>query len=190
MKRRVLSLLILFVSIAPLCASTPADDDLALFAVASTNMRGDSVIIGDSILVTLTLYSNYDFLSAKSQKGRTPQIKSAATHRYRAGRRLSQSMASYKGRRYYAVEVEQFFVVPSKLGTITFPALEYVAELTKRRSSPFFDPFAPFDPFSDFRRRSTPSLKRECKSEELKIRVVKRPPKTIDDLRRSGAHVL
>lgn len=171
----------------PLGIATTANDDLALFAVASTNLRGDSVILGDSILVTVTLYSNYNFLSAKAQKGKTPQVKHAAVHRYRAGRRLSQSVAAYKGRRYYAVEVEQFFLTPDRLGDISFPALEYMVELTQRRSSPFFDPF---DPFSDFRRRSAPSVKRECKSTELKIRVVKRPPKTIDDLRRSGAHVL
>lgn len=168
----------------PLGISAAANDNLALFAVASTNLRGDSVILGDSILVTVTLYSNYNFLSAKAQKGKTPQVKHAAVHRYRAGRRLSQSVAAYKGRRYYAVEVEQFFLTPDRIGDITFPALEYMVELTQRRSSPFFDPF------SDFRRRQAPSVKRECKSTELKIRVVKRPPMTIDDLRRSGTHVL
>lgn len=187
MKRVCLSLFVLFLIVASLCATPPADDDITLFAVATTSLRGDSVILGDSILVTVTLYSNYNFLSAKPQKDKAPQLKHATTHRYRAGRRLSQSVATYKGRRYYAVDVEQFFIAPDRLGTLTFPALSYKVSLTRRRGSSFFDPF---DSFFDFPGRAQPSVERECASAPLKILVVKRPPKTIDDLRRSGANVL
>lgn len=184
---RSLAFLFLLSIFSSFCAAASQDDGPVLLAVASTNLRGDSVIEGDSILVTVTLYSNFNFLSAKAKKDHTPTLKNALTHRYRPGRRLSQSIATYNGRRYYAVDVEQFFVTPSKLGTISFPSLDYQVELTQRRSSSFFDPF---DPFFSYQRRQQRPIKQECKSDPLKIRVVKRPPKTIEDLRRSGEHVL
>lgn len=186
MKKHILSLLLLL-AVVPLFAAAPADDDIALYAVATTNVRGDSVVLGDSILVTVTLYSSYNFLSAKPHKDKIPNVRNATVHRFRDGRRLSQSVGIYRDRRYYAVEVEQFFLTPDKLGTITFPTLSYKVSLTRRRNASFFDPF---DPFFDFNRRQTPSVERECSSEAIKIRVVKRPPKTIDDLRRGGAHIL
>ncbi|MBR3733852.1 MAG: BatD family protein, partial [Bacteroidaceae bacterium] len=100
-------------------------DGITLFAVASLPQGEDQVFLGDSVVVTLTLYSNVNFENIKNKSTKQPSVKHATVHRYRPGRRLSQDVAVYQGKRYYAVAAEQYVLTPSDLGELTFPAQQY-----------------------------------------------------------------
>ena len=123
-------------------------DGITLFAVASLPQGEDQVYLSDSVIVTITLYSNVNFENIKNKSTKQPSVKHATVHRYRPGRRLSQDVAIYQGKRYYAVAA-----VP-------------------------------------FGRSQTQQVKKSCSSAPLKIKVTKRPRKTILELQQSGAMVM
>lgn len=165
------------------------DDDITLFAVASLPQGVDEVYLDDSVIVTVTLYANVNFAKIDNKSNKLPSVKKSVVHRYRAGRQLTQDIAAYKGKRYYAVRAEQYAVTPSALGEITFPAQQYkvVLSVQERTQS---NPFDPFSDFWGFGRTQTRQVQKECTSEPLKIKVSKRPRKTIEELRKSGATVM
>ena len=179
------------------------DDGITLFAVATLPQGVDGVYLGDSIIVTVVLYSNINFEKIENKSTKIPAVKKATVRRYRAGRRLSQDIAPYKGKRYYAVAAEQYAVTPTEtsfsatshkgdtdgvLGEITFPSQQYnvVLSVTERSR----DPFNPFGEFFPFGRTQTRQVQKACTSEPLKIKVAKRPRKTIEELRQSGTTVM
>ena len=146
----------------------------------------DEVYLGDSVIVTITLYSTANFERVDNQAGqKEPVLKKATVHRYRPGRRLSQDIAAYQGKRYYAVAAAQYAVTPLQLGEITFPAQKYDVVLSVQLRSR--DPFGSFFPFGPVETRQ---FKKTCASEPLKIKIVKRPRKTIQELQQSGATVM
>lgn len=170
--------------------STKADAQ-ELFAVASLSTGEKDVYLGDSVIVTVTLYAVNSFSSIKNKSDKVPSIKRSTVHRYNAGRQLRQGVANYNRRQYYAVAAEQFAITPSETGEYTFPAQKYDVELLIEKKKQYYDPFEDFFSFgSPFRQRATEKVKKTCASEPIKIKVSKRPPKTIDELRRSGTMVM
>lgn len=162
-----------------------SSDGITLFAVASLPQGMDEVYLGDSVIVTVTLYSNVNFEKINNKSTKLPSVKHTTVHRYRPGRRLSQDVAVYKGKRYYAVDAEQYALTPSKLGELTFPAQQYDVVLAVQVRSN--DPFGSFFPFG---RTQTRQVRKTCSSEPFRINVVKRPRKTILELQQSGATVM
>lgn len=160
-----------------------------LFAVATASAGGDDVYMGDSVVVSITLYTNAEFSQVKNKADKTPSVKNATVHPYNRRRQLRQGLGVYKEKRYNAVVVEQFTVIPDETGTITFPAQKYDASLIVRTNTRGYDFFEDFFSFgSPFSRSET--IKRTCVTEPLKIHVTTRPPKTIHDLQKSGAPLL
>ena len=188
LKTLYIILLALFVA-GTACADKKSADDITLFAVASLPQGVDEVYLDDSVIVTVTLYANVNFEKIDNKSDKVPSVKKAVVHRYRSDRRLTQDIAAYKGKRYYAVRAEQYAVTPSALGELTFPAQQYnvVLSVQERRQSNPYDPFGDFFPFG---RTQTRQVQKSCTSEPLKIKVSKRPRKTIDELRKSGATVM
>ncbi|MBP5629086.1 MAG: BatD family protein, partial [Bacteroidaceae bacterium] len=107
------------------CSMHNETDGITLFAVASLPQGVDEVYLNDSVIVTVTLYANVNFEKIDNKSNKLPSVKKSTVHRYHAGRRLTQDIAAYKGKRYYAVRAEQYAVTPSALGEITFPAQQY-----------------------------------------------------------------
>ena len=166
------------------------DTDITLFAVASLPQGQSEVYLGDSVVVNITVYSNTNFEQITPHTDKQPSVKRATTRRYHAGRRLSQDVAAYKGKRYYAVVAEQYVVTPSELGELTFPARDYDVVLSVQLRSQRSNPFDPFGSFFPFGRTESRQIKKDCSSSPLKIKVAKRPRKTIQELQQSGATVM
>lgn len=190
--KRIVTLFIYIAILLSVAQAASSDkkvaDGITLFAVASLPQGEDQVFLGDSVVVTLTLYSNVNFENIKNKSTKQPSVKHATVHRYRPGRRLSQDVAVYQGKRYYAVAAEQYVLTPSDLGELTFPAQQYDVVLgVQIRSNDPFDPFGSFFPFG---RSQTQQVKNSCSSAPLKIKVTKRPRKTILELQQSGAMVM
>ena len=164
-------------------------DGITLFAVASLPQGVDEVYLDDSVIVTVTLYANVNFEKIDNKSNKLPSVKKSTVHRYHAGRRLTQDIAAYKGKRYYAVRAEQYAVTPSALGEITFPAQQYNVVLSVQEKQQA-NPFDPFADFWGFGRTQIKKVQKSCASEPLKIKVSKRPRKTIEELRKSGATVM
>ena len=184
--KTLLTSILLFACICA-CADTAKEDSdgIALFAVASLPQGVEEAYLGDSVIVTLTLYANVDFGSIDNTNDKVPSVKHATVRRYRADRRLNQEVAVYQGRRYYAVRAEQYAVTPDQLGELTFPAQKYDVVLSvKQRSRD------PFDSFFPFGRTETRRVEKTCTSEPLRIKVIKRPRRTIEEMRRSGAVIM
>ncbi|MBO4729922.1 MAG: BatD family protein [Bacteroidaceae bacterium] len=180
-------LALFFVGLAS--ADKKPTDNITLFAVASLPQGVEEVYLDDSVIVTVTLYANVNFDKIDNKSDKIPTIKKSTVHRYNAGRRLTQDIAAYKGKRYYAVRAEQYAVTPSALGEITFPALQYNVVLSVQEKQQA-NPFDPFSDFWGFGRTQTKKVQKNCTSEPLKIKVSKRPRKTIEELRKSGATVM
>ena len=189
----------LLILLTALLAITPAfaddtkdkDDGIELFAVASLSTGDKDVYLGDSVIVTLTVYSNVQFSQIKNKTDKLPNIKNSTVHFFNPNRRLSQGTAVYNNKRYYAVAAQQFAVTPDELGTLTFPAQKYNVELAVQVRSRNYDPFEDFFSFgSPFGGTRTQKVEKTCASEPIKIKVSKRPPKTIRDLQQSGAVVM
>ena len=184
--KTLLTSILLFACICA-CADTAKEDSdgIALFAVASLPQGVEEAYLGDSVIVTLTLYANVDFAKIDNKSDKLPAVKHAKVRRYRADRRLNQEVAVYNGRRYYAVRAEQYAVTPDQLGELTFPAQKYDVVLSVKERSR--DPFESFFPFG---RTRTRQVQKTCSSEPLKIKVTKRPRRTIEEMRRGGATIM
>lgn len=162
-----------------------ADDNVKLFAVASLANPNATIYEGDSVLVNLTIYSNYSFRKVESLDKALPKIKGTDVRAYNTERRLTQDIVSYQGQRYYAVVAEQFVVAFHNDGTFSFPARKYDIDLVQymRRRSPFDD----FFDFGESYGERQKSIQKKCSSPVLKLNVTKRPPKTMRDLEQKGA---
>lgn len=163
------------------------DDGVKLFAVATVPDLEADHIEGDSVLVTLTLYSSCSFNKIENLDKALPKMKDARVRAYAPERRLTQNIATYNGKRYYSVVAEQFVVAFHEVGNVVFPVRRYNVELAvgvRNRSYSPFDDFFGFDsPFMERQR----IIQKKCASENLKMKVVKRPPKTMHDIERGGA---
>ena len=166
------------------------DDDVTLFAVA-TPMTGDKdVAVGDSVIISLTIYSNLSFGMVENTDSGEVVIKNSSVIPLDKHRRLSQNMAVYEGKKYYAVVVEQFMVMPDQTGSIVFPSRNYDVKLLKRIRTRSRDPFEEIFGFETPYATRTQKISKKCTSPRLKIKVGARRPQTIDDLRARGAEVM
>jgi hypothetical protein len=167
---------------------TDSDDGIKLFAVASLSTDKE-LMEDDSVLVTLTLYSNLSFSRVENLDKDKPEVKDAKVRTFGNSRRLTQNVSAYEGKRYYSVVAEQFVVAVHKEGNLTFPSRKYNVTLAQTtRSQRFYSPFDDFFGFEvPYGERTTKAVKKKCESESIKIKVVKRPPKTMHDIERGGA---
>lgn len=163
------------------------DDGIKLFAVATLSDTGKELMEGDSVLVTLTLYSNSTFSRIENLDKDVPELKDTDVRPYGSNRRLTQKVSTYGGKRYYSVVAEQFVVTFRGVGSLVFPPRKYNVDLDgtvrSRYRSPFDDFFGFDSPFAENRK----TVRKKCSSESLKMKVTKRPPKTMHDIERGGA---
>ena len=166
------------------------DDDVTLFAVATPMTNDKDVAVGDSVIVSLTIYSNLSFGTVENTDTGRVAIKNSSVISLDKRRRLSQNMAVYEGKKYYAVVVEQFMVMPDQTGSIVFPSRNYDVKLLKRIRTRSRDPFEEIFGFETPYATRTQKISKKCTSPRLKIKVGERRPQTIDDLRARGADVM
>lgn len=193
MKKIFCFITILLLTLTPVLANQDdeKDDGIELFAVASLSTGEKDAYLGDSVIVSITVYSNVQFSQIKNQSDKAPKIKNSIVHFFNKNRRLSQGTAVYNNKRYYAVVAQQFAVTPDEISTLTFPAQKYNVELAVQVRDRSYNPFEDFFSFgSPFGNTRTEKIQKTCASEPIKIKVVKRPPKTISDLQKSGANVM
>ncbi|MGN1214221.1 MAG: hypothetical protein ACI4TR_04930 [Bacteroidaceae bacterium] len=189
-------ILLTFVSLCCLVVCLAADnkgdedDDVTLFAVATPVTNDKDVAVGDSVIVSLTIYSNLSFGTVENTDTGRVAIKNSLVIPLDKRRRLSQNMAVYEGKKYYAVVVEQFMVMPDQAGSIVFPSRNYNVKLVKRIRTRSRDPFEEIFGFETPYATRTQKILKKCTSPRLKIKVGERRPQTIDDLRARGADVM
>jgi len=191
--KKILTLITLcLLAVAPIMADDEdkKDDGVELYAVATLSSGDKDVYLGDSVIVTLTLYSNVQFAQIENKSDKAPTIKNSTVHYYNKNRRLSQGTGVYKDKRYYAVVAQQFAVTPDELGNYTFPAQKFNVQLNVQVRGRGYDPFEDFFSFGSPFGGRTEKIQKTCASEPIKFKAVKRPPKTIKDLQQSGTVVM
>ena len=193
MKNIVCSIVCLLMSaVAAFAAADNKDANKVTVFAEATLYGGDrDVYEGDSVVVQIALYSDHSFVRVESADKGKIEIKNAGVRSIGTGGRLTQQVVTRKGNRYFGVVVDQFVVRPDKTGQYTFPVRKYLAEMALQSRSRYFDPFEDFFGVdSPFRKHGDDTVKKECSSAILKINVVKRPPKTVEQLRQSGVEVM
>lgn len=163
--------------------------EATLFCIASLSNGDKPIFDGDSVLVSLTLYSTAQFVKVSSRDKDLPKVKNATVAKVSRNRQLTQSIAVYEEKQYYAVVAEQYWVKVEKVDNFEFPVRKFDVELkikerTREHSS--FEEFFGFDSPFNVRYRK---VEEKCESDELKFKSVKRPPKTIKDLQQKGTLV-
>ena len=186
---RFLSIGIVWIAGLLACVSAKAknsDDNVKLFAVATLSDPDKNYVEGDSVLVTVIIYSNYTFAQVENTDNALPKIKGTNVRAYNPDRRLVQNIANYKGQRYYSVVTEQFVVKLNETGTVEFPSRKFNVSLYMQLRDREFSPFDDFFGFGSPYRGQSKKIQKKCTSEPLKIKVSKRPPKTMHDIQQNG----
>ena len=163
-----------------------ASDDVKLFAVATLSDPDNDYVEGDSALVTLTIYSNCTFAQVENTDNALPKMRGTDVRAYNPDRRLVQNISNYKGQRYYSVVTEQFVVKFNNVGTVEFPSRKFNVTLYMQSRNRNFSPFDDFFGFGSPYRGQSKKIQKKCTSESLKIKVSKRPPKTMHDIQQNG----
>ncbi len=138
------------------------------------------LVEGDSCLVVYWLYSAYPL--KRVEKADAPRVKGCKVSEVPV-RRVQQRVR--RGRRvYYAVAWQGYRVVPEKVGTYRIPECKYEVVLSRGIASQ--------DPFERFWGRMERYEDVECSAEApaWELTVKKNPPRTTEEILRSGGTVL
>ena len=174
---------VLLTSLLLLCCLTTARAQRQPTFFARVVAEKPNVIVGDSTLVSILLYSDAEFQSV-SCKTKTLRLRGADVHRRSVDRMRGTGRTVYGGRVWNTMLWAQYMVSTDKLGDIKIPEMKFTATLR------LYD--RPVDPFDDFfgRRRTYRDVEVKAVSEEAKITFVEKPRKTTRELLQGHGHVL
>ncbi len=141
--------------------------------------RNSDVIVGDSCLVVFRLYSRYPV--QRVEKAESPKVKGCRVRSVPV-RRATQRVR-LDGTVYYAVPWQAYYIVPEKVGDYKIPECKY--EVVLSRGIPSHDPFERFWG----RMERYEALERSAKSGALTVTAKKNPPRSTEEMLRSGAKV-
>ena len=176
MKRIMFSLLLLVLSGA---AAWAADKDTDDFFVRA-ECRSSEVTLGDSCMVVFRLYSAYPVQSVG--KFDAPKVKGCRVREVSV--RHVQRRVRVQNKVYYAVDWVGYVLVPEREGEFEVPSCKFEAVL--RRGVQGSDPFSRF--WGRVERYET--LERSAKSATLTIKATKKPPRSTEEMLKSGGQVM
>ena len=161
----------------------PSDIKAEFFAVISADR--DSVIVGDSCVVSVVLYSNLPFESVE-QSPRKVQFARDLRVTLLSTDRTQQQVSTARGM-YYALVWQRYRVCRKDVGRIVWPQQQFTAELGIYEV--IDDGFGGFLSFSPTM-RLVEKRKTKCKTPKFSLPVVERIKRSTQDLLRSGRLVL
>lgn len=176
MKRVFFPILLLVLCVA---SARPADKDTDDFYVRAECGR-PAVTLGDSCLVVFQLYSAYPV--ERVGKFDPPKVKGCRVREVPV-RRVQRRVRSHD-RLYYSVSWVGYVIVPEREGEYEVPPCKY--EVVLRRGVPARDPFSRF--WGRVERYET--LTRTAKSGKLSIKATKKPPRSTEEMLKSGGQVM
>lgn len=150
----------------------------------------ESVIVGDSAVVGLYVYSPYRIESIKVDDGKL-KMSGGRLRRLNTQNRPSQQVTYINGKPYYRVLAAQYVVKAEKKGRSEFPQLKFEATLLQQqtsnwRQSPFYGPFDDF-----FQTPAYTRLKEKGRSDSKKLEFIDKPARTTEELIKSeGKNVM
>ncbi len=188
----LLSLILFFATISTSFAAVTdkkdaaAKDNIRIFA--SYEPTHDEIIVNDSMLVNVVVYSSVPFrhieMLSKNIKAKGGRMRLLPNHE------LQQQRVRMEDGVYYAVVFQRYIVGSDNTGTISLPDLQIESEVIVYDTEEL-QPFS-FDPFGFFRQtpRKGRSIKQKCKVENLRINVTEKPKRSTQEAMRSGARVI
>ena len=169
------------------CSALEAKDKEGTLAFAQVVLSSDEdLAVGDSMLVSVYVYSPYRIESVSVSDGKL-SIRNGRVRRLQLAQNNSQRVTYINSQPYYSVLAAQYVVKATKTGKTSLPQLKFEAVLLQqqqasgRNFSPFFGPFDDFFQVPTYKR-----LKQRGRSEEKKLRFVEKPAKTTEQLLQSG----
>lgn len=186
LQSRLMQVLLLFCSLSiakSYAQHRPSDIKAEFFAEISANR--DSVIVGDSCVVSVVLYSNLPFESVE-QSPRKVQFTRDLRVTLLSTDRTQQQVSTARGM-YYALVWQRYRVCRKDVGRIVWPQQQFTAELGIYEV--IDDGFGGFLSFSPTM-RLVEKRKTKCKTPKFSLPVVERIKRSTQDLLRSGRLVL
>ena len=177
-------LLLLFLLI--LSNGLDAKDNGTTFFAEAMPQHEKGFTEGDSMLVTVWLYSQHPFGDIRCEQSKFKINGATVRTIYTAQGRGRQQRTRKDGRIYYCAAAVQYMVSAPRPGTLTFPSLQFSATLYLEQEQDI----DPFDPFGFFRQPTYKKQQKTCTSPALKIQVTKPPLKSTEELIRSGKTVI
>lgn len=162
-----------------------AKEDATFFAKVTQQPEG-SLIEGDSLLVTVWIYSVHPFDNVQCKDEKVKMGNCSVRQTYAARGRQRQQRAYVNGRSYYCSAVRQYCVGSSRTGEYQFPELSFRATVYVEQKQDI----DPFDPFGFFSQPVYKKAEKACVSPVHKITVTKRPLKSTEELIKSGKTVI
>lgn len=186
LQSRLLQVLLLFCSLSiakSYAQHRPSDIKAEFFAEISANR--DSVIVGDSCVVSVVLYSNLPFESVE-QSPRKAQFTRDLRVTLLSTDRTQQQVSTARGM-HYALVWQHYRVYRNDVGHIVWPQQQFTAELGIYEV--IDDGFGGFFSFSPTM-RLVEKRKTKCKTPKFSLPVVERIKRSTQDLLRSGRLVM
>lgn len=172
---KTLSLLFLFL----LCLlPAVAKDKVEVDCFAEVQVQSPEVIIGDSTVVTVVLYSSAPVNTTETKKELS--VKNAHLRALRFNPNATVRRVIKDGRRYYSMVAAQYVLATERLGKLKLSACEYEATFLFRRSTG--NPFEVFFGYGG----ETISVKKTVKAEPVEITVKEKPKRTMEEMKHDG----
>lgn len=150
-----------------------------------TNQRGTSIIVGDSSIFSVWLYSIYPFSDIKCANANI-KIRGCHVRKVYQTKGQQQSIRYINGIPYYSTLWAQYIVGGEAKGNYNFPSLSFSAILYQQQES---QPNQ-LDPFGFFTQPTYKKLKRNCIGAQLNFKIISAPLKTTEELIKSGKSII
>lgn len=172
---RTLSLLLLFL----LCLlPATATDKVDVECFAELQAQNTEVVVGDSTLVTVVLYSSAPVNAVETKK--EVSVKKAHLRSLRFNPNATTRIVVKDGRRYYSMVVAQYVLATEQLGKIRLTGGEYEATFLFRKSTG--NPFEEFFGYGG----ETISVKKQVKTAPIDVTVKEKPKRTMEEMKHDG----
>ena len=165
--------------------TTHAKDDNSLFVKVTTNNKDNEIIVGDSTVFSVWIYSIYPIGELKCNNNGDIKIKDCHVRKV-INHRRSQSRKYFNNTPYYCTLWAQYVVGSKKKGNYTFPSLDFSATLYLEQKQEL----DPFDPFGFFNKPTYKKQNKNVSSHSTKFSIVAEPEKSTQELIRSGKTVI
>ena len=152
---------------------------------AEISANRDSIVVGDSCIVSVILYSNLPCESVEQMPRNLQFAKDVRVHLIPTDREQQQVRTS-RGV-YYALAWQHYRVSRKDLGIIVWPEMQFSAEVGIYQAVE--DDFWNFFSFAPTM-RLIEKRKVKCKAPKFSLPVVERPKRSTQDILRSGRQVM
>lgn len=182
--RQLLYILFSLLLYSPLYASEKGEE---LDVFVRYECQRENIVVGDSILVNVVLYSSAPFRKAECTT-KNVKIKGGETRLMpRRGDRQQQRVHLSQGL-YYAIVWDSYIVSSNKVEELKFPELQFNYEVEVSFGEEYYDPFDPFGFFHAPRRQTRPE-NGHCKCPAYSLHVIEKPKRSTQDAIRSGSRI-